>query len=145
MRWAATSFSGFLGALVALRNIERIKGKIILVNPPLPRRNFFIWFVQYVKYLTHEGLFLERQKFTINPVKFIIELVHCSKLLDIDFSNVLDLYKDKITVIRGKNDRFFCDNKAVDFLRLKNIKLVEFNGGHNLSVEMERTMTSLTI
>ena len=134
-----------LGALVVLRDIDQIKGKIILINPPLPKRNFFVWFGLYLKYLKNEGLFLERQKFTINPVKFILELGRCIKLLDMDFSKALILSGDKITVIRGRKDRFFCDDKAVAFLNSKNIKVVEFNGGHNLSLEMEKTMVGLMI
>src|SRR3989338_9439223 len=111
-----------LGAIVALRDIKKIKGKIILVNPPLPKKNFFVWFVRWIRYIKYEGLFLERQKFTINPFKYIWELLKCIKLLGIDFSDTLEnIPKDKITVLRGKGDRFFCDDEAVEFLRSKGI------------------------
>jgi hypothetical protein len=135
-----------LRAIVALRDINQIKGKVILINPPLPKRNFFVWFVRWLKYVANEGVFLERQSFTLNPIKYSLELIKCIKLLNIDFSKTLDaIPKEKLLVIRGKDDRFFCDERAVKFLRAKNIRLVEYNGGHNLSEELERTMDSLTV
>lgn len=133
-----------LGALVALRCIENIKGNIILINPLVPKRNIVVWFVRWVKFIIYEGLFLERQKFTINPMRYISELVNCVELLNIDFSKTLsNVSKDKVTVIRGKNDKFFCDDLAVNFLRSKNIKIVEVNGGHNWSEEIEKTLNNL--
>ncbi|HEV7424694.1 MAG TPA: hypothetical protein VGO21_05950 [Candidatus Paceibacterota bacterium] len=135
-----------LGAMVALRDIKKIKGKVILINPPLPKKNFFVWFVHWIKYIKNEGLFLERQKFTTNPIKYIWELFKCIKLLSIDFCKTLDnVSLDKVTVIRGKSDIFFCDEESVKFLRSKDIRVVEFEGGHNLSPEMEKTMNSLTL
>lgn len=134
-----------LGAIVALRDIEKIKGKVILINPPVPKKSFFTWFVRWLRYISSEGLFLERQKFTMNPIKYISELIKCIKLLSIDFSRTLDIYRDKITVIRAKGDKFFCDGESVKFLKSKNINVVEFDGGHNLSQEMEETMDSLTV
>lgn len=133
-----------LGALVSLRCIENIKGNIILINPLVPKRNIVVWFIRWVKYVMHEGFFLEIQKFTVNPMRYLSELVNCVKLLNIDFSKTLgDVPKDKITVIRGKNDKFFCDDLAVNFLRSKNIEVVEVNAGHNWNEEIEKTLNNL--
>ncbi len=133
-----------LGAMIALRDSKKIEGKIILINPPVPKKNFFIWFLRWTQYLRKEGLFWERQRFTTNPIKYTAELFRCIKLLSFDFSNTLDnISKEKIVVIRGKYDTFFCDDEAVKYLRAKNIKVVEYEGGHNLSEKMEDTMDSL--
>ena len=130
--------------MVALRDIKKIKGKVILINPPLLQKSFFAWFVCWLRYLRNEGLFWERQKFTLNPIKFFHELLKCIKLLRINFSDTLDdVSKDKITVIRGREDLFFCDQGTVMFLHLKNIKIIEYKGGHNLCEEMEETMNRL--
>lgn len=135
-----------LGALVVLRDIKNIKGKVILINPPVPKRSFVAWFSRWLKYMRAEGLFFERQSFTVNPIKFVLELANCIKLLNIDFSSTLDnVPKDKITVIRGKDDVFFCDSEAVNFLHSKNIHVMEFEGGHNLCKEMEETMNNLIV
>lgn len=126
-----------LGALVILRDIKKIKGKVILINPPLPKKNIFIWFTQWIKFITREGLFLKRQKFTINPFKYILELFNCIKLLNIDFSDTFNsISSDIITVIRGKNDIFFCDKTSVSFLHSKGIRVIEVGGGHNWSEEI---------
>lgn len=129
-----------LGALVVLQNVDRINGKIILINPALPKRNLLTWFIHWVKFITTDGLFFERQKFTKNPIKFIATVFNCIKLLNADFSKQLDAIKDRLTIICGKNDKYFCDNKAVEFINLKGIKLIEVEGGHNWSEEVEKAL-----
>lgn len=132
-----------LGALVVLRDIKNIKGKII---SPIPKRNIIRWFVQWLKYITSEGLFLERQKFTINPIKYTSEVINCIKLLNIDFSESLNNpSKDKVVVIKSKNDRFFCDDIAVEFLHSKGIKVIGVEGGHDWNRETEKMIRSLTL
>lgn len=132
-----------LGALVVLQNISRIDGKIILINPILPKRNILNWFIHWVKFITTDGLFFERQKFTKNPIKFIATLLSCMKLLSIDFSKQLDSVKDRLTIIRGKGDKYFCDNKAVEFINSKGIKLIEVEGGHNWSEGVEKVLQTI--
>ena len=133
-----------LGALIALKNIKYIKGKIILINPPIPRRTIFTWFVRWLNYVLHEGLFLERQSFTKNPIRYSRELIHCIQLLRTDFSDVFDnpQLKETLVVIRGKSDNYFCDEKAVNFLRSKNITIIEVDGGHNWNQEVEKALIS---
>ena len=129
-----------LGALVVLQNTSRINGKIILINPALPKRNILIWFIHWVKFITTDGLFFERQKFTKNPIKFIATLFGCIKLLNMNYSKQLASIKDRLTIIRGKNDKYFCDDKAVEFINSKGIKLIEVEGGHNWSEEVEKAL-----
>jgi len=135
-----------LGALSVLKNIKQIKGKIILVNPPLPRRNIVRWFVQWFDYVTHEGLFLERQTFTKNPIRFGKGLLQCIQLLTTDFSQIFDdpIQNKNITVVRGKSDRYFCDERAVRFLHSKGIAIIEIESGHNWNEEIEKRIISIT-
>ena len=123
-----------LGALVALREWNKM-GKLILVNPPLPKRNIFQWFVRWLKFIFSEGLFFRRQKFTKNPLKFLSEVIRCVKLLNLDFSEIISsLGNEKLIVIKGKRDRFFCDEDALKFLQLKNIQVIEVeNAGTQLA------------
>lgn len=133
-----------LGALVVLRNINRIHGKIVLINPPIPKRNILTWFVHWIRFMFAEGLLPERQRFTRNPVRFISTLIECMKLLSTDFSLVLEKFpRERILIIRGKNDRFFCDNRAAEFIKSKGIKLVEIDGGHNWSESIEKELRNL--
>jgi hypothetical protein len=132
-----------LGALIVLRETPRIHGKIILINPPLPKRNILAWFFRWISYVSHEGLFLQRQRFTRNPLLFCREFSRCISLLEIDFSETFDSAPaGKITVIRGKNDRFFCDDQADHFLRSKHIEVAEIEGGHNWCSEIETLLRS---
>lgn len=132
-----------LGALVVLQNANRIQGKIVLINPLLPKRSLVSWCMSCVRHITSEGLFFERQKFTRNPIKFFKTLLGCIKLLGADFSGILDeIPREKIAVVRGKNDKFYCDDKAVEFIKSKSIKLIEVDGGHNWSESTEAALRS---
>ncbi|MFA5962074.1 MAG: alpha/beta hydrolase [Parcubacteria group bacterium] len=128
-----------LGALSALRDWDG-KGKLILVSPPLPRKNIFRWFLNWVKFISTEGLFFERQKYSLNPFCYILEIVRCVKLLQLDFSQKLEsIPKENLIMIRGKNDHFICSDEAVQFMRAKGFSVIEVeNCGHNWCEELER-------
>ena len=134
-----------LGALVALRDWNH-SNKLILINPPLPNRSVFVWFIRWCKYILVEGLFLERQKFTKNPFKYTLEVARCIKLLQVNFFEKLEnISKENVVVIRGKKDNFFCDNDAVQFLRSKGFQVIEVEGcGHNWCENIEKTMIEFT-
>ena len=121
-----------LGAFSVLRDAARISGEIVLINPPVPRRDLGAWCMRWLRFITSEGLFLERQKFTKNPFRYAVALARNIRLLQQDFFEMLPMVtKARITVIRGKNDKFFCDEEAVAFFRLHDIKVIEVDGGHN--------------
>lgn len=135
-----------IGALAALTSINDVKGKIILVSPPLPKRSMWRWLVQWIKYATLEGLFLERHKLSINPFKYIFGLIATKKLFNIDYTEILENSPPgKVMAIRGKEDRFFCDQLAADFLHSLHIKVIEVEGGHHWSEEGERAINSLIV
>jgi|GEM_PF-2258778 len=135
-----------LGALVVLRNIEKVTGKVVLVNPPLPRRSLFVWLLRCIRHISNEGLLPERQTFVLNPARFLLELMKAISLLRTDFSKTLDaIPKDRIVVARGNKDIFYCDDKAVAFFRSKNIPVVEYEGGHNICEKLEDTIDGLTM
>lgn len=133
-----------LGALIVLQNAKQIKGKMLLINPLFPKRSIGAWFVKWAQYIFHEGLFLEMQKFTRNPFRFIKEISHCVGLLRTDFSEILkSLPKGHLVVLRGRDDAFFCDEKAKKFLEENNITFVETDGGHNWSGGIEKTIRTI--
>ena len=126
-----------LGALTILDASDRVKGRIILVNPPLPKRNLFVWLMHWYRFFMREGLSSTRQKFTKNPFRFIVALVDCARLLSKDFSPALKALKERVVVVRGKGDDYFCDDVAVDFLKELGVRVVEVDAGHNWSEEAE--------
>lgn len=130
-----------LGALIVLRESSRIPGRIILVNPPLPKRNIFHWFTALLRMIAAETPFNNRQKFTRNPFRYAFEVARCIKLLMTDFDAALDaIPKDHLTVIRGRKDSFFADQKTTAYLRKKNVEVIEVDGGHNWSEAIEQSL-----
>lgn len=132
-----------IGALAVLKDLNQLKGKVVLINPPLPKRSIFVWIFQWVKYIVG-GLFIEHQKFTLNPIRWVVEISRAVSLFRIDFSNILrEFPKDRLTVIRSRDDKYFCDLKALDFLRSLGVKVVEIVGGHNWNLNTEEAMNKL--
>ena len=130
-----------LSTLVILRDMHKIKGKVILVNPLLPSQSLVRWIIALWKLITNEGLFLERQKFSRNPFKYVATSIDAMQLVHKDFSETLEkISENKLVVIRGKGDHFFCDAKSADFLRAQNIQLIEVDGGHSWSEAAERAV-----
>lgn len=129
-----------LGSLAILERIASVKGSIILINPLVPRRRLATWGLSWVKYISG-GLLVERQKFTLNPLKWIKALRRAYVLLTTDFSSALEMFpKDKLIVIRSKEDIFFCDNEAVAYLHAHGVRVVEIDGGHNWNKNTEDEM-----
>ena len=139
-------FALSLAALTALESAEKIKGKLILLNPPLPKRPLFDWLWRWFQYILHEGLFPQKQKFYWNPIKFIITLLNCIRLLRQDFSETIRRFpKEKLVIIRGRKDIYFCDAETAALAKRWNIKILEVTGGHNWSSEMEAAIKKLTL
>ncbi len=133
-----------IGALAVLKEMNGLRGKIILINPPLPQRNLFVWFFQWGRYIVG-GLFVERQKFTLNPLKWLVEIIRAIKLLGMDFSETLHAFpKERLTIIKSRDDTFFCDAKALAFLHSLHITVFEIEGGHNWNEHTEAEMDRLT-
>lgn len=130
-----------LGALVVLRESAHISSKIILINPPLPKRSISRWFLGLLHLIAAENPFNNRQKFTRNPARWVIEIIKCIRLLSSDFDPVINrIPKNRLIVIRGRKDTSFADEAAVEYLRLKGVKVIEIESGHNWSEVLERSL-----
>ncbi|HCP08269.1 MAG TPA: hypothetical protein DIT25_00490 [Candidatus Moranbacteria bacterium] len=104
-------------------------GKIILINPLLPKRNSFVWMCRWLRYALSGAMTYDR----MNPLwNFPYAFYKFFKVNDVDPLEMIEkIGKDKITVVRGIQDHFFCDNYSVKMLQEKNINLVEVeNLGH---------------
>jgi hypothetical protein len=135
-----------LGALIALRDwkLEKIS-KLILINPPLPKRNVFIWLYRWTKYSAKEGLAQNIHHFTFNPIRLILEIITGAKLLMKNYSEIIkNIPKNNLFVIKGEKDEFFCDNRAVNFLKSLDKDVIEIKSvGHNWHIEIENTIKNL--
>ncbi len=139
-------FALSLAALTALESAEKIKGKLILLNPPLPKRPLLKWLWRWLQYITSESLCRKRQRFSSNPIKFIITLLNGIRLLREDFSETIKQFpRERLGIIRGQKDIYFCDAETVELAKRWNIKITEIGAGHNWSAEMEAAIKKLTL
>lgn len=117
------------GAGFALRHAANRTSQYIFVNPLVKRRNLFCLFLRWLKYAFREGL----------PMRKFIPVIHWPGALKkvlastrVDFSEALkSIPKENITVIRGKKDRFFCDEEAAEIIRENGLRLIEVAAGHD--------------
>ena len=129
-----------LGCSAILERVAYVKGNIVLINPLVPRKSLFLRAMRWSSYILG-GLFVERQKFTRNPFKWVWVLRRAYVLLTTDFSDALDMVpKDRLVVIRNKEDIFFCDTESILYLRAQGVHVVEVEGGHNWNVYTEDEM-----
>lgn len=132
-----------LGANFVLLNWRANKNaKIILVCPLIFKKSIFSWFFCWLYYVISEGLVIPISDFKSN--KLFFGLNKGLKLIRNDFSKIiLEIPKENLLVIRGKNDNYFCDKTAAEFLKKENIRLIEIeNCGHNWNEKMKESVLS---
>jgi len=117
-----------LGAnFVVLNQCENKNTKIILINPLLPRRNIFNWIWRYIKTRRKEGFYSGRK--VVNDFKNnIAGFFKFMALVRSDLLKMMDeIPKDKIIILRGRNDHFLCDEKTADIIKSKGINMIEID------------------
>lgn len=123
-----------LGCNWALINFQHSRNtKLILVNPLIPKRNIFIWFFQWLWFMV-SGFRSKNKEITNNFGQLIFGLSQSVKLLRSDIGSMIkNLPKENIYVLRGKEDKYFCDEKCRIYLSQNNIKTIELNTNHDWS------------
>src|SRR3989339_1463535 len=126
------------GASFVLRYAAKRTSQYIFVNPLVKRKGIFFLFSRWIKYAFQEGL--PTEKFI--PLKYwpgaLIKVINLSR---IDFlSAAKDIPKENITVIRGKNDNFFCDEEAARIIQENGIRLIEVAAGHDWNENIEEAV-----
>jgi hypothetical protein len=120
-----------LGAHFALQAWHQDKEKkFILVNPLLkqkkPSQHIFAW----LKFFFTEGPDISKKISLLNLPAAI------RKFFLLDKINLEDILKnispERLTVVRGKRDKFLCDDVCVALIKKYNLRLIEIeNVGHN--------------
>ncbi len=134
-----------LGATYALLKFNNDKEKnFILVNPLMPKRSLSQNFLRLLKLLFSKEFNLSKV-FDGSLLIFSFHLPRIISLLKVDLFELLEkIPKENITVIRGINDRFFCDNESAEFIRKKGFNLIEASGvGHNWSAKLDEIIAGL--
>lgn len=122
-----------MGANFTLLNYcHNKKNKIILINPLLHKKNFLFWLWRFFRFHHKEGIYPQR-KLVKGFGKYLRAFLISFALIKYDLLNILkSLNKDDVYVLRGKKDYFFCDEKAVEYIKAQNLNIIEVDeAGHN--------------
>jgi len=133
-----------LGANFALLNWQANKNsKLILISPIVLKKSLLGWFFHWLGYVIGEGLVIPLDDFKSN--KFFFGFKAGLKLLRQDFLKlIIEIPKENVTIVRGKNDNYLCDKVAAEFFIRENIRLVEIEGsGHNWSVKIKEEVLKI--
>jgi hypothetical protein len=99
------------------------KTKFIFINPLLPKRNFLNWMRRWTKYAFSGAMTYDKQ------VSFIYFPYAWLKFLLISFldpvKSIKNIGRDKVIVLRGSGDNYFCDNQALEVLKNEKINYYE--------------------
>lgn len=121
------------GAGYVLLNWEKNRNtKLILVNPSLPQKGFLDFFVRWIKFLLSEGTSMGRRRL-ICFLHLYLGMKQGLELIFKDYEKIINLIPEKdIVFIRGKEDKFFFDEKMAENIRLKGKRVIEVDGaGHS--------------
>jgi len=120
------------------------KLKLILVNPLLPKRNLAIWFSKWIKFKFEESK--PRNKQVISGIKEkCFGIKWCWRLLRKDFDKILnEIPKDRIKIICGEKDFFYCDEKFRKYVQSKGIEILEIkNVGHDWNKKFDKEIEKI--
>ena len=130
------------GAIFALTLFDHFQGcKLILINPPIKKRNIFNLSIRWIKFLILEGI--KREK-VVPVVNWIYGLKKLFKLLRIDTLEIIKkIPKDNLVIIKGKKDNFFCDKESAEIIKNNNIILIEVEAGHDWNEKIAEVVNEL--
>lgn len=104
------------------------KQKLIFLNPLVKKRTLFSLLIRCIRFMLSEKVGIER---LISPSRWIYGLRKLYHIIKFDTLAALKkLPREQVMVIRGKNDRFFCDKESVEILKQEGIPFIEVEAGH---------------
>ncbi|MFA5925865.1 MAG: hypothetical protein WC831_02930 [Parcubacteria group bacterium] len=131
-----------IGASSALSYFEgNPESKFILFNPLIKKRNILDLIFRWMRFLLEERI----EWIRIVPVRnWISGFGKIWKLLKIDvLAEMEKIPKGNLIVLRGKNDRFFCDEESAKIIKRKNIRLIEVEAGHDWNKNVKEAADKL--
>lgn len=120
--------------------------KLILVNPLFPKRSLPVWFSRWRKFHREEEPPQEKE-IVLGFKKRWFGMRQCWKLLRKDFDAILDyIPKDKIFVVYGEKDYFYCDEKFKKYIQSKRITVIAVSGvGHDWNEKFDREIEKIVL
>ena len=134
-----------LGCNWALRAWEKNKHlTLILINPLLPKRKIFTWFLRWKKFQREEVR--PKTKEVIGGFRNkLFGFKTCWDLLRYDFDKIISqIPREKLTIIHGEKDIFYCDEIFKKYIREKNIISKEIkNAWHDWRKEFDQAIEEI--
>jgi pimeloyl-ACP methyl ester carboxylesterase len=121
------------GANYALLNWKKNRNtKLILINPSLPQKGFLDFFSRWIKFLFNEGSTMRKKRLKCF-LHLYLGMRQGVELIFGDYEKIIDtIPNDGVVFIRGKEDRYFFDDKLVEKIKSKGKQVIEIAGaGHN--------------
>jgi len=103
--------------------------KFILINPSTKKRSFLNLIIRDIKYLYSIKI---KPDHIVPMPHWVSAFWKVYKLSKIDVLSALKkVQKENVFIVRGKKDKFFCDEEVVDLIKKENITLIEVDAGHD--------------
>lgn len=134
-----------LGCNWALKNwTSNKKMRLILVNPLLPKRSLLTWFLRWRRFRREEKSPLKKKTVKETEAR-LFGIKKCFTLLRYDFDEIIkNIPKENISIICGKKDTFYCDERFRQYVRSKNIRLIEIgDAGHDWNEGFDREIEKM--
>lgn len=130
-----------LGASFILNSEVSLQKKLILINPLVKRRRFWLHFFNWIRFLVGEGFDTRKAV----PIKYWPHtLKQVLRLLPV---NVLEHMKkvpaENIIVLRGAHDRYFCDAENAAILTAHHFRVIEVEAGHDWNENMAKVVADI--
>lgn len=115
--------------------------KLILINPLIKKRNYFSLFIRDIRFFLNEGI--EKDKL-IPLSSWVNASIKVLKLLRVNVLKELQkIPKEKIFIVRGLQDTYFCDTENVELARKEGFIVFEVEARHNWNDNIERQVDEI--
>ncbi len=121
---------------------NRPDAKFILINPLLPQRNVFRLLWRWIRFFIGEGI-QKQKRVAFRHWPRVARVI--GRLIRVDvWEAIHNIPKEKITIIRGTRDSYFCDAESDVFLRSAGMRVLNADAGHDWNEAIARTVTRIT-
>ncbi|MFA5961482.1 MAG: hypothetical protein WC848_02275 [Parcubacteria group bacterium] len=130
-----------LGASFILKSKVNSASKFIFINPLVKKRNFFMHFINWIRFLVFEGFKVKKAvpaKYWGHTFRQVVVLLRVDVL-----KQLKQIPKENIIIIRGKFDNYFCDRENFEILKANNFSLLEVDAGHDWNANVAKAVASI--
>jgi hypothetical protein len=130
-----------LGASYILDSCVGPENKFIFINPLVKKRNIAHLFLRWIMFHISEGFPKEK---AVPMRHWIYAFKRMLFLLKVDvIGQMCKIPRENVVIIRGIEDKFFCDDEDVEILRKNNFQLIEVEAGHDWNENVAKEVANI--